>query len=137
MSGSTVQHQILAAVTDIGQALKSVADTNATFMATADKATALVELSQIEARVSELRLRILVDAGDVAEATGARDAAAWLAHATHARFEDAHADLRLTTSLDRACGPSRLRSARAQPTPPRPASSSVPSTPCPTRSLPR
>ena len=100
----TAQHPILAAATDIDHALKSVADTNPTFMTTADKATALLELARIEARVTELRLRVLTDASDVAEATGARDAAAWLAHESHTRFEDARADLRLATAIDRNWG---------------------------------
>jgi hypothetical protein len=97
------------------QALKSVADTNPTFMATDDKAAALVELSSIEARVAELRLRILVDSGDVAETSAARDAGVWLAHRTHARLEDARADLHLATALDRQWGAvaAALREGRA------------------------
>ncbi|HXH80845.1 HNH endonuclease signature motif containing protein [Nocardioides sp.] len=104
MTDPTARHAILAAASVMDQALKSVADTNPTFMATDDKAAALVELSRIGARVTELRLRVLADAADVADATGARDAASWLAHQTHARFEDARADLRLATTLDRDRG---------------------------------
>ena len=96
-----MSHPILAATSVIDQALKSVADTNPAFMPTADKAEALVELARIESRVGELRMRILVDASDVAESTGARNAADWLADATHGRFEDARADLFLATALDR------------------------------------
>lgn len=96
-----MSHPILAAASVIDEALKAVADTNPAFMATADKAEALRELTRIESRVAELRLRVLVDASDVAESTGARSAADWLADATHGRFEDARADLFLATALDR------------------------------------
>ena len=96
-----MSHPILAAASAMDEALKAVADTNPAFMPTADKAEALVELARIESRVGELRMRILVDASDVAESTGARSAADWLADATHGRFEDARADLFLATALDR------------------------------------
>ena len=94
-------HPILTATSVIDEALKAVADTNPTFMPAADKGEALKELVRIESRVAELRMRILADAADLAAETGARDAADWLADATHTRFEDARADLRLATALDR------------------------------------
>lgn len=94
-------HPILAAAALIDEALKAVADTNPTFMPTTDKAAALKELARIESRVAELRMRILADSADLAVDSGARDAAGWFADATHTRFEDARADLRLATSFDR------------------------------------
>ena len=60
-------HPILAAASDIRASLKAVADANPTFMSTDDKATALVELVRAEGQLAELRLRILADAGDLAE----------------------------------------------------------------------
>ncbi len=96
-----MSHPILSAASVMDEALKSVADTNPAFMPTADKAEGLVALARIESRVAELRMRILVDASDVAESTGARSAADWLADATRGRFEDARADLFLATALDR------------------------------------
>jgi len=81
--------------------LKSVATVNPTFMSTDDKAAALVGLGRAEGQLAELRLRILADAGDLAEQTGAKDAAGWLAHQTRTRFADARADLALATALDR------------------------------------
>ncbi len=96
-----MSHPILVAAGLIDEALKSVADTNPAFMATDDKAEALHELSSIESRVVELRLRILADSADLAADSGARDAAGWYADATHGRFEDARADLHLATALDR------------------------------------
>jgi len=96
-----MSHPILAAVTAMDVVLKDVADANPLFMAAAEKADALRELARIESRVAELRMRVLVDAGDVATEVGARDAAGWYADATHTRLEDARADLRLATALDR------------------------------------
>lgn len=94
-------HPIRVAVRDIDAALKSVRDVNPTFMATRDKAAALVELAGIEARVGELRLRLLAEAGDVAHDAGARDAAAWFSHQTRGHRTDAAADLRLAEALSR------------------------------------
>lgn len=94
-------HPILTAPSLIDEALKSVADTNPTFMPTVDKAEALKELVRIESRIAELRMRVLADSADLAADTGARDAAGWFADATHTRFEDARADLALGTALDR------------------------------------
>lgn len=96
-----MSHPILAATGLIDEALKSVADTNPAFMPTTDKAEALRELVRLESRVVELRMRIMADADDVAEKTGARNVADWLADATRGRFEDARADLALATALDR------------------------------------
>ena len=95
-----MSHPILAAASVMDEALKSVADTNPAFMPTAAKAEALAELARIESRVAELRMRILADSADLALGSGARDAAGWYADASHTRFEDARADLRLATALD-------------------------------------
>ena len=96
-----VTHPILAAASDIRSLLKGVAGANPTFMSTTDKAAALRELVAAEAQLVELRLRVLADAGDLADATGAKDAAGWLAHQTRTRFADARADLALAGALDR------------------------------------
>ncbi len=70
-------------------------------MSVEEKATALSELVRAEAQLAELRLRVLADAGDLADSTGAKDAGVWLAHHTRTRFADARADLALATALDR------------------------------------
>ena len=93
-------HPVLAATAVIGEALKSVADVNPTFMHVEDKATALVELARLESRVAELRLRVLADADDLAERDAARDPAAWLAHHTRQRSAETRADLRLARALE-------------------------------------
>jgi hypothetical protein len=98
--GPIVTHPIIAAVSDVRSALKVVADANPTFMSTDDKAVALRELVAAEGQLAELRLRILADAGDLAAATAAKDAAGWLAHHTRTRYADARADLRLAKALD-------------------------------------
>ena len=94
-------HPIVACASDIRASLKGVASVNPTFMTTDDKATALAELVRAEAQLAELRLRVLADAGDLAVATAAKDAAGWLARMTRTRFADARADLVLATALDR------------------------------------
>ena len=94
-------HPIVACAADIRASLKGVASVNPTFMSTDDKATALGELVRAEAQLVELRLRVLADAGDLAVATAAKDAAGWLAKETRTRFADARADLALATALDR------------------------------------
>ena len=100
-----MSHPIVAAVSDIRTSLKSVAGVNPTFMSSDDKATALTELVRAEGQLAELRLRILTDAGDLAEATtgkhAARDAVGWLAHHARTRYADVRADLALATALDR------------------------------------
>ena len=72
-------HPIVACAADIRASLKGVASVNPTFMSTDDKAIALGELVRAEAQLVELRLRVLADAGDLAVATAAKDAAGWLA----------------------------------------------------------
>jgi hypothetical protein len=101
VEGGLVSNPIVAAVLDVRARLKSVGDTNPTFMSTGDKATALRELVAAEGQLAELRLRILADAGDLAADTAAKDAAGWLAHHTRTSYADARADLRLAGALDR------------------------------------
>ena len=101
MTDPTSVHPIVAVASDIRSLLKGVAGVNPTFMSTDDKATALGELVRAEGQLTELRLRVMADAGDLAESTGAKDAAGWLAHQTRTRFDDARADLALASALDR------------------------------------
>lgn len=73
-------HPLVAASAAISAALSSVDQVDPAFMSTSEKAQALLELSAVIDRVEELRIRVLAHADDVADAEGARDAAAWLAH---------------------------------------------------------
>jgi hypothetical protein len=93
-------HLLVEAVDALRGVLTSVADVNPTFLTTVEKSTVLVELAAVQAQVAELRLRVLAAAGDVASATAARDAGAWLAVATNARRCDAAADVRLAAALE-------------------------------------
>lgn len=96
-----VWHPILSATVEVGAVLTSVAGVDPVFMTTAQKAEALRELAGLEARLVELRLRVLATAGDVVEATAARDAGTWLALETRGRIEDARADHALAIALER------------------------------------
>jgi hypothetical protein len=95
------QHPVLGCVAEIGAALDQVAEAQAVFLSTAEKAAALRDLAAVEARVVELRLRVMAASADVAEQTGARDVAAWWAHETRSEPEVARADQRLARALDR------------------------------------
>ncbi len=100
MTDPIVSHPIVVVASEVRALLKGVAGANPTFLTTAEKATALCELVRAESQLAELRLRVLADAGDLADATAAKDAAGWLAHETRTRFTDARADLALATALD-------------------------------------
>lgn len=94
-------HQILATVHAVCAALKDARDCDPLFLSPAEKASALVDLSRLEAQVLELRLRVLAEASELAEATGERDAAAWLAPHLHAEYAAVRADLEFARSLRR------------------------------------
>jgi hypothetical protein len=94
-------HPVLTAVAAIDAALKDVADVDPTFMRTAEKQAALLRLSELSSRVDELRLRVLASAGDVAEQTGARDAAAWLSHEARLDRPATRREARLAEAVDR------------------------------------
>jgi hypothetical protein len=70
----------MACARAIESALDDVSDVDPIYMPTADKADALLALTRLQSRLGELRGRVLAAADDVAEAEGARDPAAWLAH---------------------------------------------------------
>src|SRR5688500_11445624 len=96
-------HPVLATVAALGAAVKDVADVDPVFMSTDDKAEALRGLTKVSSQLDELRLRVLAGASDVAEQTGARDAAAWLAHAAKLDGSDTRRDARLAKALDERC----------------------------------
>jgi hypothetical protein len=93
------EHPVIACARVIGSALDQVADVDPGYMTTADKATALVELSGLSARLEGLRLRVLAAAADVALESGARSPAAWLAHQARTDIGPAISDGRLAESL--------------------------------------
>lgn len=94
------EHPIRACVTEIGSALDLVAEAQPLYLSTGEKADTLRELAKVEARLAELRLRVLASAGDVADAEGSRDVAAWWSHHTLSEPDAARADDRLAHALD-------------------------------------
>lgn len=74
--GAVGEHPIPAALSRIEAALDEVADTNPAYLTPEAKGAALTRLARAESRLTELRLRVLADADDLAATTGARDAAA-------------------------------------------------------------
>jgi len=95
-------HPLREATAVIGSVLKSVADVNPTFMPTTDKSAVLLDLMETRTRLDEVFLRLLASCDDVADATGHRDVASWLAASAQVRRSDAAADVRLATALDRS-----------------------------------
>lgn len=94
-------HPIVGCAAEVRSLLDRVADVQPVFMSVAEKESALVELTRVEALVAELRARILATADNVAVEHGARDVAAWLAHATRTDPGTARAELHLARALDR------------------------------------
>ncbi len=95
-------HPVLGCAAEMRAALDAVAQVQPTYMSTADKQTALVELTRIEGQVAELRMRALAASGEgPGEESGARDAAAWLAHATQAEPATTRSDAMLAERLER------------------------------------
>lgn len=94
-------HPVNVVVASIQSSLKSVADVNPTFMSVDEKAWALRSLVEAETQLSELRLRVMVAADDVAQAEGARSCGAWLSQHARLRRGDAAGDLVLAKALDR------------------------------------
>lgn len=109
-------HPVLGCVAQMHAALDAVADAQPTYMSTADKRTALVELARVEARAAELRLRVLASAAEVGEESGARDAAAWVSHATRVEPAAARSDAALARRLEqRPMVTSAMRAGRVSP----------------------
>jgi hypothetical protein len=83
-------------------ALDRVGDAPAWAMTPDEQAETLVELTRVQERLTELRLRVLAaaDRNQIGDKTGATSTAAWLAHATREKRARAHSDLRLATTLD-------------------------------------
>ncbi|MDQ6523794.1 DUF222 domain-containing protein [Nocardioides sp. LHD-245] len=94
-----VQQPLLAAVAHARALLDQVADLQPLYLSVTEKEQLLLESARLAAQVDELRLRTLADASDVAQAHGARDAGAWLAHAAQLDPAAARADLHLADAL--------------------------------------
>lgn len=97
-------------------ALDGVATTPAWSMTAAEQREALVALTAAQARLTELRLRVLAAAekNDVGADTAASSAAAWLAHRTKETRARTGSDLRLAEHLDSAFETTRAALARGR-----------------------
>ena len=94
-------HQIQTAITEVQAALKDAADANPVFLATAEKAEALLELGKIKAGIEELELRVLAVSQDVADQIGAKDVGTWLTGHEIVDGGTARKELRLAQALER------------------------------------
>lgn len=85
----------------IAAALDKVAGVEFLYLSPTEKASSLVALERLEARITATKLRLLAAADDLAEVTGARDIGAWLHVATRTDRGPARQAMRLARSLDR------------------------------------
>src|SRR5690349_3812864 len=92
-------HPVAACAQRISDDLLDLAAVPVELMTTGDKAAALVAVTTAADQLAALRLRLLAAADDLAVDTGARDAAAWLAHETRRDRSEQQRDLRLGAEL--------------------------------------
>ena len=93
-------HPVLSCVVTLDFALKSTADVQTMFMTPAEKKSALIEITRVEAQVSALKMRVLAVADDVALGEGARDVAALVTHHTRTDPGANRRDLALAEALE-------------------------------------
>ena len=103
----------------LAEALDEIAAINPAFRTTAEKQDLMVGLAAFIARAQAQQLRVLAVADDVAEETGSRSAAAWLADETRDAPGRLRADARLPTCSTSGGRTSPRRSARGRSTWPR------------------
>lgn len=77
----------------------ALAQAHPIFWSTADKEAALRACVALETQIAAFRMRVMLDAADVALGNGSRDIAQWLAAAAHLYRADAARDLRLARDL--------------------------------------
>ena len=94
------QHPLLACLEAIDGMLDEVASIDPTFMGTRDKKTALTLGTRIEARLASVKMRVMSAADDVAETTGARSTAHWLADETRDSPATVRRDASLAAALE-------------------------------------
>jgi hypothetical protein len=98
------QHPLLACAEAIDELLDEALSVDPMFMRTGDKKDGLTAWARLEARVASVKLRVLATADDVAEETGARSTATWLANETR----DGHGATQRAAKLAKAMGRCRL-----------------------------
>jgi hypothetical protein len=97
-----MNHPVLSAYAAIDAALDEIASVDPMYMSTAEKQAALTAGPRLRARVEALELRVLAaSAQDVAEATGARCTATWVAQETRQPPATVRRHATLAADLDR------------------------------------
>ena len=109
ISGMTIglgaeQHPLLACAEAIDGLLDDVMTVDPMYMRTGDKKDGLTAWARLEARMASVKLRMLASADDIAEETGARSTATWLANETR----DGHGATQRAAKLAKAMGRCRL-----------------------------
>jgi hypothetical protein len=102
-------HPISGFAARLHTALDGLSEAAAWSMTPAEQRDALVELARGQARMEELRLRVLAaaDRGDIAADSAATSTGAWLAHATRQPRGQAHLDVTVALALDEGLGATR------------------------------
>ncbi|MBM7518596.1 HNH endonuclease signature motif containing protein [Nocardioides nitrophenolicus] len=93
-------HPLVVCAARVREALAEVADAQPAYLSVAEKERVLVDLAGARAQLAELEARVLAVAGDVAVERGARDVAAWWAHATRTDPRAARAEVHLARALE-------------------------------------
>lgn len=104
-----MNHPVLSAIAAMDAALDEVAEVDPMYMTVEEKKAALVGSARVRARADALELRVLAAADDVAEVTGDRSAATWLAD----RTREAHGTVGRKAALARALAVRWTRTADA------------------------
>lgn len=121
--GAPEPHRIERAVEELHAALDEVAEAPTWSMSPVEQRRSLIRLAQAEARLTELKMRVLVgaDRNDVGADSGATSTAAWLADATGRTRPACSGDVKLAQALDtdfeatrRALATGRIDVARAR-----------------------
>lgn len=95
------EHPLLRALWSVDAALDAAAGIDPAFLPTRDKERALQALQQELSRLEGLRMRLLADAGDVADEHAARSAGVWLAVEMRAGARQGARDQHLADALAR------------------------------------
>jgi hypothetical protein len=82
-------------------ALKDVVGVDPGFMGVGEKAEALRRLAELEGRLTGLRLRVMANAAEVAEATADHSVATWLAAETRTEVRERFGELGLARGMER------------------------------------
>ena len=94
-------HPVLVCADAVEVALKDVAGVDPGFMRTGEKAEALLRLARLEGRLAGLRMRVMANAEEVAEASASASVATWLAAETRTEVRERYGELGLARGLER------------------------------------